>query len=86
MGATQAAAGILAPYVEGGSSPEFLQLLVRSLNLFDDFIARVEADSGMTVPYRRTGTLQVAITDEGMRELRNTAARLDAQGVVHRSP
>ena len=48
---------------------EFLNLLVRSLSLFDDFIARVEADSGITVPYRRTGTLQVAVTDDGMREL-----------------
>jgi glycine oxidase len=31
------------------------------------------------VLYRRTGTLQVATTEEGMRELRNAAARLEAQ-------
>jgi glycine oxidase len=81
MGATQAAAGILAPHLEGGSSPEFLNLLVRSLGLFDDFIGRVQADSGVTVPYRRTGTLQVAVTDAGLHQIRNAAARLDAQGV-----
>jgi glycine oxidase len=82
MGATQAAAGILAPYIEMGSSDAFLKLAIRSLNLFDDFIARTEADSGISVLYRRTGTLQVATTEDGMRELRNAAARLEAQHVV----
>ena len=82
MGATQAAAGILAPHIEISSPAPFLDLAVRSLNLFDDFIARTEADSGIAVLYRRTGTLQVATTDEGMRELRNAAARLEAQRVV----
>jgi glycine oxidase len=84
MGATQAAAGILAPHVEGGSSPDLFTLLVRSLNMFDDFIARVQADSGITVLYRRTGTLQTAVSDAGMLELAHTASRLDAQHVVHR--
>jgi glycine oxidase len=82
MGATQAAAGILAPHIEVGSPTPFLDLAVRSLNLFDDFIARVQADSGIPVLYRRSGTLQVATSDEGMRELRNAAARLEAQRVV----
>jgi glycine oxidase len=79
MGATHAAAGILAPHIEVTSPTPFLDLAVRSLNLFDDFIARVQADSGTSVLYRRTGTLQVATTEEGMRELRNAAARLEAQ-------
>jgi len=82
MGATQAAAGILAPHIEVDSPTSFLDLAVRSLHLFDDFIARTQADSGITVLYRRTGTLQVATSDEGMRELRNAAARLEAQHVV----
>ena len=48
MGATQAAAGILAPHIEVQLAPRaFLDLAVRSLNLFDDFIARVQADSGI---------------------------------------
>jgi glycine oxidase len=79
MGATHAAAGILAPHIEVSSPTPFLALAVRSLNLFDDFMARVQADSGIAVPYRRTGTLQVATTEEGMRELRNAAARLEGQ-------
>ena len=82
MGATQAAAGILAPHIEVSSPTPFLDLAVRSLNLFDDFIARAQADSGISVLYRRTGTLQVATSDDGMRELRNAAARLEAQHVV----
>lgn len=81
MGATQASAGMLAPYVEGGTSPEFLELLVRSLGLFDDFIARVQSDSQLAIPYRRTGSLQVAVTPAEVRELENAAARLAAQGV-----
>jgi glycine oxidase len=80
-GATQAAAGILAPHIEAGDSAVLLALAVRSLNLYDEFMARVTEDSGDAVPYRRTGTLQVATNDEGMRELRNAAARLDAQQV-----
>src|SRR5712692_11898252 len=81
MGATHASAGILAPHIEASAGP-LLDLTVRSLKLFDEFIARVEADSGMSIPYRRTGTLHVAVDDEGMRELRNAAARLEAQGIV----
>ena len=81
MGATQASAGILAPYIEAGPSGPLLDLTVRSLGLFDEFIARVNADSGMSVPYHRSGTLQVASTADEMLELRNTAARLEAQGV-----
>jgi glycine oxidase len=41
----------------------------------------VQQDSGVVVPYRRTGTLQVAGGVEAMRELRNAAARLEAQHV-----
>ena len=82
MGATQASAGILAPYIEGSEPGPFLDLTVRSLNLFDAFIARVEADSGISIPYRRTGTLQAAVDDAEMRKLRDIATRLEAQGLA----
>jgi glycine oxidase len=82
MGATQAAAGILAPHIEVSSSTPFLELAVRSLNLFDDFMARAQSDSKIPVLYRRTGTLQVATSEDGMRGLRNAAARLEAQHIV----
>jgi len=82
MGATHAAAGILAPHIEGSTPGPFLDLAVRSLNLFDEFIAGVEEASGISVGYRRTGTLQIAVGDDGMRELRKAAARLQAHGLI----
>ena len=80
MGATWASAGILAPYIEAEGS-EFLELTVRSLRLFDEFIGRVSAESGIAVAYHRTGTLQVATDPAQMAVFRNRAAQLEAQGV-----
>jgi glycine oxidase len=80
QGATQASAGILAPYIEAEAG-DFLGLTVRSLQMYDGFVSGVVADSGVEVPYRRTGTLQVATDHDRMTTLKNIAARLDAQGV-----
>ncbi len=81
MGATQASAGVLAPYIEAREGSPLLDLTVRSLGLFDDFVARVATDSGITIPYRRTGTLDVAFDDREMLELRKTAGVLRVRGV-----
>lgn len=81
MGATQASAGMLAPYHEAGGNGAFLDLSVRSLNLFDGFVARVTEDGGGAVEYDRSGTLEVATEEEQLAALRNAAARLDAQGI-----
>src|SRR5260221_12986733 len=72
MGATQASAGVLAPYIEAREGSPLLDLTVRSLNLFDDFVGRVSSESGVAVPYRRTGTLDVATSDAEMRALETT--------------
>ena len=40
MGATQASAGVLAPYIEAGAGGPLLDLTVRSLELYDAFMAR----------------------------------------------
>ena len=82
MGATQASAGVLAPYIEADDKDAvLLDLAVRSLELYEQFVSDVASDSGLTVTYHRTGTLEVASSDERMATLRNRAARLDAQGV-----
>jgi glycine oxidase len=81
MGATQASAGVLAPYIEAREGSPLLDLTVSSLGLYDDFIARVAADSGLTIPYHRTGTLDVATTDADLGKLRQTAAVLAARAV-----
>ena len=82
MGATQASAGVLAPYIEADErNSAFLDLAVRGLHLYDSFISRVVSDSGVAVRYHRTGTLEVTTSDERMATLRNVAARLEAQGL-----
>jgi glycine oxidase len=85
MGATQASAGVLAPYIEAREGSPLLDLTVRSLGLFDEFVARLSSDSGMAVPYRRTGTLDIATTDAELRALQTTAdvlARRDVPALM----
>lgn len=96
MGATQASAGMLAPYIEAHEGSPLLDLTARSLAIFDDFVADVSSDGGMAVPYRRTGTLNVAVDDDGVAALREAAALLaridvpasflDAAGVRSEEP
>ncbi|MBI3491811.1 MAG: glycine oxidase ThiO, partial [Acidobacteria bacterium] len=81
MGATQASAGVLAPYIEAPADGPLLDLTARSLALFDDFVVRVSAESGTVVPYRRTGTLDIATDEAGLRTLRATSESLARRGV-----
>ena len=81
-GATQASAGILAPYVEGHNDA-LLRIGVRSLSMYDEFIARVARDSGKAIEYERSGTLQVALDDAGARALDSDARRFTRDGVEH---
>jgi glycine/D-amino acid oxidase-like deaminating enzyme len=82
MGATQASAGILAPYIEGHLDA-LLRLGVCSLSLYDAFIEQVTADARQAIEYERSGSLQVALdVDETARLSRRTpasAARLRAR-------
>jgi glycine oxidase len=81
MGATQASAGVLAPYIEAHAGSPLLDLTVRSLALFDEFIARTTRAAAMPVGYARTGTLDVAFQDETMRRLHTLADLLRARAV-----
>src|SRR6185369_1788331 len=81
MGATQASAGVLAPFIEAREGSPLLDLTVRRLGLFDSFIERVTADSGIALTYRRTGTIDVAVTDAELQALRETADVLARRGV-----
>jgi glycine oxidase len=82
MGATQASAGVLAPYIEAREGSPFLDLTVRGLGLFDNFVERVIAESGLPVPYHRTGTLDIATDDREMSALRTTAEVLARRDVA----
>jgi glycine oxidase len=75
-GASQASAGVLAPYIEGHHSSELRSLGRRSLDLYDGFIARAVEDSGSTIQYDRSGTLEVAFEEEELARHRHTAAAL----------
>jgi glycine oxidase len=59
-GATQASAGMLAPYVEAHERGPLLDLGVRSLAMYDGWIAAVREESGLPIEYRRIGTLETA--------------------------
>jgi glycine oxidase len=72
-GATQASAGILAPYVEGHQRGPLLEQGVRSLDLYDAFVERLAAASGKDIEYRRCGTLELADTEERFESLRRSA-------------
>jgi glycine oxidase len=83
MGATQASAGMLAPYTEAKDrNTLFLDLAVRSLDLYDEFVGRAAADARMAVGYSRGGTIEIATTESRMAELREVASRLAARGVA----
>jgi glycine oxidase len=82
-GATQAAAGVLAPRIEahGGA---LLELGVVSLARFDGLVARLRTETGLTVEYRRTGTMEIARDDAQEAVLRLTAERYLTSGVPYR--
>jgi glycine oxidase len=76
-GATHASAGILAPYIEAHEGGPLFDLTVRSLSLYDQWIADVRADAAVDVEYERCGTLELA-TDAA------SADRLSAlKGMTH---
>jgi glycine oxidase len=81
-GATQASAGILAPYIEGHIDA-LLRLGVNSLALYDGFIARVSADAQQAIEYDRSGSLHIASNDAAAMELAIAARKFAHAGVAH---
>jgi len=80
LGATQAAAGMLVPYLEGLGRP-LLPLATKSLAMYDAFVERVSRDAGIGVGYCRTGSLQAVTTDQALDELQRVAAEARAAGL-----
>jgi glycine oxidase len=80
-GASQASAGMLAPYVEGRHREALLDLGVRSAALFPTFVARLAEASGLPIAYEQTGTLEVALDSDDAAELGAAKAWLDARRV-----
>ena len=73
-GATQASAGVLAPYIEAVSRGPLFDVSVRSLELYPAFLNEVRADSGVDVEFAVCGTLEIAIDEAAAATLRSEAA------------
>ena len=80
LGSTQAAAGMLVPYLEGFGHP-LLPLATKSLEMYGAFVDRVSRDAGIGIGYRRTGSLQVSTADQPLDELQKRAADARARGI-----
>ncbi len=80
-GASQASAGMLTPYIEADGSSALLPLCTRSLGLYDSFLARLLEVSRGGIEYARTGTLEIALDDDGVAKLLGTKVWLDTSGV-----
>lgn len=83
-GATQASAGVLAPYIEAPGGGALHDLSVRSLALFDTFIENLTDDTGWPLEYRRCGTLEIAADQAAEVRLTQLAAWARAAGVEAR--
>lgn len=81
-GATQASAGVLAPFVEASDDEAMLGLCSRSLDLFDEFVADAAERSRRVIEYRRCGTVQVAFDAAEHAALELASQKLSALDVT----
>jgi glycine oxidase len=70
-GATRVAAGMLAPVGElAFGEPELLRMTLAAADLYPEFVAELEAASGVVTEYARSGALHVALDRDEAAELR----------------
>lgn len=82
LGASQASAGMLAPFTEGRRDPIMQALGAASLARYDALVGRLR-EAGFTIPYARMGSMDVALDGPGADALAFTTAALIADGVDH---
>jgi glycine oxidase len=80
-GATQASAGMLAPYTEAHDRGPLFDLTLRSLALFDEFVSSAAAESGTFIDYRRCGSLEIAADEASADALQSRAAQSSDGGL-----
>ena len=80
-GASQASAGVLAPYVEGHGSRSLRTLGRRSLDMYEAFVGRAVQRSGLPVEFGRCGTIEVAVTDADVERLALSRQMIAGEGV-----
>jgi glycine oxidase ThiO len=72
---------MLTPYIEADGNNPLLGLCTRSLGLYDEFVARLLEVSRGGIEYARTGTLEVALDEDGEARLLGTKVWLDNAAV-----
>ena len=82
QGASQASAGVLAPYIEGHEEGPLRSLGRRSLDMYDRFVERLLEASGLIVQYTRGGTLEIALEGDHAENLKRSATALESDGVA----
>jgi len=80
-GASWASAGLLAPFTEAQRDSPLQRLGARSLALYDQFIETAAVTSGRPIEYARTGTLEVALTQDEARHLLEEKDQLERAGI-----
>ena len=66
FGATQASAGMLAPFTEVRASGPFESLCIEGLEVYDDFVARLRRETDAAFEFTRCGSLELALDDAGL--------------------
>jgi glycine oxidase len=80
-GATQASAGVLAPFIEAPAEGPLQALTVESLGMYDRFVATVSEEANLPVEYRRCGTIEVARDSGSVRRLKTLGEWARSRGV-----
>ncbi len=90
-GATDVAAGMLAPVGElSFGEPELLEMTLAAARAYPEFVATLEAETGMSTGYEQLGALHVALDRDEAAQLRRIhdlqrALHLDAEWLAPRS-
>ena len=79
-GATQASAGVLAPFIEAPGEGPLQAMTIESLAMYDEFVASAAAESQMPIEFRRCGTLEVATDATGAAHLRSLGDWVRSRG------
>ena len=81
-GASQASAGMLAPYTEASDHRALLDLGIRSLDLFDELVMRLTERTRRRIEYQRSGTLEVGFDERECARLQALIPILSELGVA----
>ena len=82
-GASQASAGVLCPFVEAKPGSPLLALGVRSLGMWDSWVAQIRSRTSAPFHYDRSGTLEVALGPDEAAHLEAASTWLTVEGVAH---